>query len=463
MNKNYYKKSQYLPYCIEAERAVIGGILLDPSAFYEVKHLLAATHFSSSMHQAIFTQLEIVLAQGPNIDLVILSDAVESSGFEYAFEYLVDIVNATSSARFLKSYVTIITEHTRLRNLVVAADNIIELVKNKGLSTTDEVVYSAQLELTKVLNDGGSSQKTPRLSDIASADFNQFCEYFNKQAERCLPSGFEDLDRIITGFIPGNFYIIAGRPSMGKTSLALNIIENIATLLPEQPLLFFSLEMSAPDIFIRLLSSRSNVPQTTLRTGDTAFLNQIEGVTKAYHEIRELNIYIDDGSTLSVAQMVSKAKQLYFQNNGQLGMIVVDYLQLMTANNNNYNRAAEIAEISKTFKALARELDIPVIALSQLNRNLDDRPNRRPTLSDLRDSGALEQDADTVMFLYRDEVYNRDTIARGLGEIIVSKQRNGPIGTAIVAFQAEVSSFRQITSSKPSKHDQHNPEKHNLF
>ncbi|MDJ0687669.1 MAG: replicative DNA helicase [Xenococcaceae cyanobacterium MO_188.B32] len=436
------------PQIIEAEEAILGGILLDPEAMVRVADILAKDAFYVQAHREIYHAAMVLHGQGKPTDLISVStwladrSLLEKIG---GTTKLAQLLNRTVSAANVDRLATLVMDKYVRRQLISAGHEIVDL----GYDTAEE--------LEKVLDE--SEQKIFRLTQerpqqglvpISETIIQTFTDIENLHQEIALPgipSGFYDLDAMTSGFSRSDLIIIAGRPSMGKTSFCLNIAANIAR---EQklPVAVFSLEMSREQLTQRMLSGEAKIASNRLRSGRIS-QNEFEPLINAVANLSELPIYIDDTANLSVMQMRSQVRRLQAQQKDKLGLVLLDYLQLMEGSGSD-NRVQELSKITRSLKGLAREINAPIIALSQLSRGVEQRTNKRPMLSDLRESGSIEQDADLVIMLYREEYYNPDTPARGIAEIIITKHRNGPTGTVKLLFKSELTKFENL--ARPSNY-----------
>ncbi|MDX1633485.1 MAG: replicative DNA helicase, partial [Marinobacter sp.] len=350
----------------------------------------------------------------------------------------------TPGAANIKAYAQIVRERSVMRQLVEVSGNIADSAFNPQGRTSDELLDEAERNVFRIAESRTKAGSGPQaINPILTKALSRIEELF-ESGDRItgLTTGFKDLDDWTSGMQPADLIIVAGRPSMGKTTFAMNIVEN-ALLSSGEPILVFSMEMPADAIVMRMLSSLGRIDQTRMRSGRLEE-DDWPRLTSAVSLLKDKPLYIDDTPGLSPTEMRSRARRIARENNGRLGLIMADYLQLMRVPGSNEGRTAEISEISRSLKGLAKELSCPVVALSQLNRSLEQRPNKRPVNSDLRESGAIEQDADVIMFVYRDEVYNEDTQDKGIAEIIIGKQRNGPIGTVRLAFIGKFTKFEDL-------------------
>lgn len=435
------------PHSIDAEQSVLGGLILNNQAWDSVSEHVIKEDFYLRSHGIIFDAMQKLLEHGRPIDIITLSEHLELTDELDAvggFAYLLEIQKNTPSAANILAYADIVRERAVVREIIGVANGIVESGFDTKGRTSLELLDEAETKVFAIAEKRAKKDEGPEnLTDILTKTLSRI-EFLSQQEDNSgvtgVGTGFYLLDKMTTGLQKSDLIIVAGRPSMGKTTFAMNLAER-AALNEEYPALVFSLEMPAEQLMMRMLASLSRVDQTKIRTGnldddDWARLGSAMNVLK-----EKGKMYIDDGSSLTPTEVRSRARRVYKENGG-LSMIMVDYLQLMTVPGMHENRTLEIAEISRSLKALAKELECPVIALSQLNRSLEQRADKRPVNSDLRESGSIEQDADVIMFIYRDEVYHPDTTEdRGLAEIIIGKQRNGPIGRIKVKFHGQLSRF----------------------
>jgi len=430
------------PHSIEAEQSVLGGLMLVPEAWDKVADRVREEDFYRREHQLIFRAIGDLSSRGQPCDAVTLGEWFERNGLSDQIggaAYLVELANATPSAANISAYADIVRDKSILRQLIDAGSDIAGSGFNPEGRRTEEILESAEQRVFKIAEAGarGRKQYAPMREALREAMTLLQQRYTNKGQITGLPTGFTDLDNLTAGLQNEDLVIVAARPSMGKTALALNLAET-AALRAKKGVLIFSMEMSASQLAFRLISSLGRINQQHLRTGDLAE-EDWPRVTQATALLSESKIFIDDTPALSPGELRSRARRMAREHG--LGMIVIDYLQLMQVPGNKENRATEISEISRNLKALAKELKVPVIALSQLNRALEQRNDKRPVMSDLRESGAIEQDADLILFIYREEVYDKETPNKGIAEIIIGKQRNGPIDTVKLTFLGQYTKF----------------------
>ena len=430
------------PQSVEAERSVIGGLLLSPDGWDAIAELVAAEDFYRPEHRAIFRQIAKLVDLGQPVDVITVADRLLATGeLEAAggHTYLAELAETTPTAANIRAYAKAVHERAVLRKLIDAAQDIATTGFHPEGRTAEELLDEAERRIMQISEEGPKTGGARAMEPLLQGALERIEELFQSGGDITgLSTGFIDLDRMTSGLQDSDLVIVAGRPSMGKTSFAMNLVENAATH-TEQPILVFSMEMPAEQLVIRMMSSLGRIDQTRVRTGK---LEQDDWpkLSAAMAKLKEANIFIDDTPALTPTEVRSRARRVA-REHGALGMIMVDYLQLMRVAGANEGRTAEISEISRSLKAIAKEFGCPMVALSQLNRALEQRPNKRPVNSDLRESGAIEQDADVIMFIYRDEVYHEDSQDKGTAEIIIGKQRNGPIGTCRLAFQGEFTRF----------------------
>ncbi|WP_153111410.1 replicative DNA helicase [Propionivibrio limicola] len=438
------------PHSIEAEQSVLGGLLLDNAAFDKIADLVGEEDFYRDEHKRIYRHIRRLLERSKPVDVITVAESLEQSaeGEESGgLAYLGELAANTPSAANIRRYGEIVRERAILRKLVSAGDEIADSALNPLGRDPKQLLDEAEAKVFAIAESGfrhqsGFQHINPLLTQVVER-IQELHDSDNPSDITGVPTGYHDLDAQTSGLQPGDLLIVAGRPSMGKTSFALNIAEHVAIEVG-LPVAVFSMEMGGAQLAMRMLSSVGKLDAHRVRTGR---LNDDEWsrLSFALGKMHEAPIYIDETPALNPIDLRARARRLHRQC-GKLGLIVIDYLQLMSSANQGggENRATEISEISRSLKGLAKELSVPLIALSQLNRSLEQRPNKRPVMSDLRESGAIEQDADVIMFIYRDQVYNPDTPDKGTAEIIIGKQRNGPIGTVRMAFLGEYTRFENL-------------------
>ena len=441
-------KLKLQPQSIEAERSVIGALLISSDSWDGVAEVVAAADFYRPEHRAIFRQIALLVDRGEPVDVVTVSDRLLATGELDAaggHTYLAELAEQTPTASNVRAYANAVRERSVLRQLINAAQDIASAGFNPEGRSSEELVDEAERLIMQISESGQKAGGPQGMEGLLKGAIDRIEELYNTGGDITgLTTGFIDLDRMTSGLQPSDLVIVAGRPSMGKTSFAMNLIEN-AALASDRPLMVFSMEMPAEQLVIRMLSSLGRIDQGRERTGK---LEQDDWpkLASATEKLKGTQVFIDDTPALTPTELRSRVRKLV-REQGDLGMIMVDYLQLMRVAGSNEGRTAEISEISRSLKAIAKEFKCPVVALSQLNRSLEQRPNKRPVNSDLRESGAIEQDADVIMFIYRDEVYNEDSPDKGVAEIIIGKQRNGPIGTCRLSFQGQFTRFENLARS----------------
>lgn len=439
------------PHSIEAEQAVLGSLMIDNQRWDRVAETITDRDFYSRHHQLIFAEMQNLVSKSIPIDLITLSESLESKDILSdvgGFAYLAELSKNTPSAINVIAYTEIIRQQAILRELISAANEIADNAYTTEGRESEDILDLAETKIFQIAEQRAKQGVGPKnVTSVLEDTVAKIEELFQKPHDGVtgVSTGFIDLDKKTAGLQRSDLIIVAARPSMGKTTFAMNLCEN-AAMMQEKPVLIFSLEMPAEQIMMRMLASLSRVDQTKIRTGqleddDWARISSTMGIL-----LEKKNMYIDDSSGLTPMELRSRARRIYREHNG-LSMIMVDYLQLMRVPNISENRTLEIAEISRSLKALAKELQVPVVALSQLNRSLEQRADKRPVNSDLRESGSIEQDADVIMFIYRDEVYNDNSDHKGVAEIILGKQRNGPIGKVRLKFQGQWSRFDNYANS----------------
>jgi len=427
------------PYNLEAEQALLGSMMIDREAVYIAMETVQADYFYKEAHRIIYNALLNLEARGEPVDMITLTEELrQENNLEKVggVSYIATLANMVPTAANARYYANIVEEKAILRSLIRFANNLASRCY-EDVEDTHELLDSAEqniLEIAGRRNIGGLVPIKQVLGDTLEK-----IEYLSskKGSITGVPSFFTDLDNMTSGWQPSDLIIVAARPSMGKTSFCLNIALN-AAIRAKTPVAIFSLEMSREQLVQRLMSSEAMIDQHKLRTGRLLDEEWVR-LTKAVQPLSTANLYIDDTPAISILELRARARRLKAEKG--LGLIVIDYLQLMQLGRRNENRQQEISEISRSLKALARELNVPVIALSQLSRAVEQTSEKKPALSHLRESGALEQDADLVMFIYRDEYYNPNTDRPGIAELIIAKHRNGPTGTVELGFIKEFTKF----------------------
>ena len=433
------------PHSIEAEQSVLGGLMLDNRAWDQVVDRVRENDFYRNDHRLIFKVMSRLIEHSKPIDVLTVSEALrekhqldEAGGEVYLFE----LANNTPSAANITAYADIVRERSVLRQLITVAGSIAENAFNAQGRSITELLDAAERSVFSISEQGARSGGPVNIKEFLASTMDRIDTLFHANTPITgVPTGYHDFDEMTSGLQSSDLVIIAGRPSMGKTTLAMNIAEHVA-IKSRSPVLIFSMEMPGEAIVMRLLSSLCRIDQLRIRTGKLAD-EDWPRISSTVSMLSDAPLFIDDTPGISPAEMRARARRLA-KEHGQLGLIIVDYLQLMQVPGFNENRTAEISEISRSLKGLAKELKVPVIALSQLNRGLEQRADKRPVMSDLRESGAIEQDADLIVFIYRDEVYNENTSDKGTAEIIIAKQRNGPIGKVRLTFMGQYTCFENF-------------------
>jgi|TARA_B110000879_G_scaffold145469_1_gene188858 replicative DNA helicase len=435
------------PHSIEAEQSVVGGLLLENDALDRVADILNVEDFYQHDHKTIYKHIAKLIERNRPADIVTVAESLESTAELSAvggIAYLGSLAQNTPSAGNIRRYAEIVRERAIMRKLVSVGTEIVGSAFGPNGRDAQQLLDEAEAKIFKIAESGDKgSEGFQDIKELLPQVAEKIDELFSREDQSevtGIPTGFTDLDKMTSGLHGGDLVIVAGRPSMGKTAFSINMAENVA-LDTGLPVAIFSMEMGATQLATRMIGSIGRLDQHKMRTGRLED-EDWEKLTTALGRLNEAPIFIDEGASLSSFDVRARARRLHRQM-GKLGLIVVDYLQLMSApaGTRSENRATEISEISRSLKALAKELDVPVVALSQLNRSLEQRPDKRPVMSDLRESGAIEQDADLILFIYRDEVYNPDSEDKGTAEIIIGKQRNGPIGRVRLTFIGQHTRF----------------------
>jgi replicative DNA helicase len=440
------------PHSIEAEQSVLGGLMLDNQAWDRISDLITDADFYRDEHRRIFRQIRNLLESARPADVVTVAESLDAAGDSErtgGLAYLGELAANTPSAANIKRYAEIVRERSVLRQLVATADEIATDALNPLGRDAETLLDEAERKIFAIAEAGaghgeGFVHINPLLTQVVEK-IQELHDRDNPSDITGVPSGFIDLDQKTSGMHPGDLIIVAGRPSMGKTAFALNIAEYVAVE-TGLPVGVFSMEMGGTQLAQRMLASIGRLNSQSLRTGR---MNDDEWsrLSFALGKLHEAPIYIDETGGLSPANLRARARRLARQYGGKLGLLVIDYIQLMSGNKQGENRATEVSEISRAIKALAKELHVPIIALSQLSRKVEERTDKRPMMSDLRESGAIEQDADVILMMYRDEYYNRENPDnKGMAEVIIGKQRNGPTGTVRLAFLGEYTRFENLAS-----------------
>lgn len=426
------------PHSVEAEQSVLGGLLLENEALDRVADILMPDDFYRHDHRVIYDHISRLIQHSKPADIVTVAESMDSTAELQGvggIAYLGALAQNTPSAANIRRYAEIVRERSVMRKLVEIGTGIADSAFSPQGKDAAQLLDEAEAKIFEIAE--GGKRSTQGFIDIkvllpqVADRIDQLFQRDNQSDVTGIPTGFTDLDSMTSGLQGGDLIIVAGRPSMGKTAFSINIAENVA-LDTGLPVAVYSMEMGATQLAMRMIGSVGRLDQHRMRTGRLEDEDWVR-LTTALGRLNDAPIFIDESAGLNALEVRARARRLHRQC-GKLGLIVVDYLQLMSSTRVGENRATEISEISRALKSLAKELDVPVIALSQLNRSLEQRPNKRPVMSDLRESGAIEQDADLILFIYRDEVYNPDSPDKGTAEIIIGKQRNGPIGAVRLTF-----------------------------
>ncbi|MFD1154371.1 MULTISPECIES: replicative DNA helicase [Undibacterium] len=439
------------PHSIEAEQSVLGGLLLDNAAWDRIADFIGEEDFYRYDHRIIFQCIVKLINSSRPADVITVYEALNGMGKAEdagGLTYLNALAQNTPSAANIRRYAEIVRDRGVLRKLITVSDEIAGSAFNPQGKEVKQMLDEAESKIFAIAEEGArGAQGFQAIQPLLTQVVERIDELYNRDNQNDItgvPTGFVDLDKMTSGLQPGDLIIVAGRPSMGKTAFSLNIGENVA-IDSGLPVAVFSMEMGGAQLAMRMLGSVGRLDQSRLRVGKLSD-EDWPRLTHAIQKMNDAQLYIDETPALSSIELRARSRRLARQC-GKLGLIIVDYLQLMSANSAGENRATEISEISRNLKGLAKELNCPVIALSQLNRSLEQRPNKRPVMSDLRESGAIEQDADVIMFIYRDQVYNPDSPDKGTAEIIIGKQRNGPIGSVRLTFLGEYTKFDNYVGS----------------
>ena len=436
------------PHSIEAEQSVLGGLMLDNESYDHVTEVIGEQDFYRHDHRLIFQAITYLANKEEPYDAVTVSEYLNDMGeLENigGLIFLGGIVQNTPSAANIKAYAGIVRERSVLRQLISVGTNISDAAFNTQGQDSGDILDEAERDVLAIAEQRSRGRKGfESIKNLLNKSLDRIDELFHSNNPLTgISTGFDDFDQQTSGLQTSDLIIVAGRPSMGKTAFAMNLAEN-AAIKSGEPVAIFSMEMPSEQLAMRMMSSLGRIDQNRIRTGK---LEQDDWprLSSAVSLLSEAPLFIDDTPALTPGELRARARRLKRENDGKLGLIIIDYLQLMQGGGSRQeNRATEISEISRSLKALAKELEVPVIALSQLNRGLEQRPNKRPIMSDLRESGAIEQDADVIAFIYRDEVYNEDSPDKGVAEIIIGKQRNGPIGTVRLTFRGQFTRFENF-------------------
>lgn len=433
------------PHSIEAEQSILGGLMLDNSAWEKVVERVSEKDFYRFDHRIIYRGMQSLAAKNQPLDVITLSETLAEMGKlddAGGLAFLIELAKNTPSAANVAAYADIVYERSILRQLISVGNDISDSGFAPNGKKPVELLDDAERKVFQIAEKGSRSAGPSTIKSLLAKAVERIDTLFHSNsAITGLATGYSDFDDMTAGLQPSDLLIVAGRPSMGKTTFAMNLVEN-AIIKEKKPVLVFSLEMPGDQLAMRLLSSLGQIEQHRLRTGKLQD-DDWPRFSSAVSILSETQLLVDDTPGMGPAEVRARARRA-MREHGELGLIVIDYLQLMQVPGSKENRTTEISEISRSLKLLAKELSVPVIALSQLNRELEHRPNKRPIMSDLRESGAIEQDADVIVFIYRDEVYNKESPEKGTAEIIIAKQRNGPTGTVRLTFRGEYCRFENF-------------------
>jgi replicative DNA helicase len=443
------------PHSLQAEQSVLGGLMLDNQTWDAVADKIGAQDFYRRDHQLIFNAIARLADKQEPFDVVTLSEILELTNELQdvgGLAYLGTLVKDTPTAANIASYANIVRERSILRQLIHIGTEISDSAFNPEGRETADLLENAERKVFQIAEQRQRGQNGfASIKSLLAKAVDKIETLYELDGEITGAStGFSDLDEKTSGLQPADLIIVAGRPSMGKTTIAMNMAENIAVK-TKMPVAVFSMEMPGEALAMRMMSSLGRIDQHKVRTGKLDD-DDWPRLTSAINLLAETKLFIDDTPALTPTELRSRARRLT-REHGQLALIVIDYLQLMQSPASGDNRVQQISDISRSLKALAKELNVPVIALSQLNRNLEQRPNKRPVMSDLRESGAIEQDADLIIFVYRDEVYHEDSPDKGIAEVIIGKQRNGPLGTVRLTFLGQFTRFENFAGHYESSED----------
>ena len=433
------------PHSLEAEQSVLGGLMIANDAWDRVADLVSDADFYRPEHRLIFRRMAQLTEASQPIDVVTLADSLaHADELERAggFAYLAEIARNTPSAANIRAYAVAVRERSSLRALIAAAQAIADSGFHPEGRNSGELLDEAERRIAQITEERPKNGGPEPVNPLLKRAVDRIDELFNSDSIITgVSTGFKDLDEMTSGLQRGDMVVVAARPSMGKTTFAMNLVEH-AVMTGTKPVIVYSMEMPAEQLIMRLLSSIGRINQTKVRTGKLEDEDWPK-LSAAISKLKDRPLFIDDTPALSPIEIRSRTRRIA-REHGNPALIMIDYIQLMQVAGSTDGRTAEISEISRSIKAMAKEFECPVVALSQLNRGVEQRPNKRPVNSDLRESGAIEQDADIIMFIYRDEVYNEESPDKGVAEIIIGKQRNGPIGTARLAFIGKYTRFDNL-------------------
>lgn len=434
-----------LPHSVEAEQSVLGGLMLDNKRLDSILEVVQEADFFRDDHRIIYRMMQSLQENSQPLDVITLSEELHKHNEldrVGGLAYLVEIANNTPSAANIVAYAKIVRERSTLRQLISAASEISKSSFNPAGLDSDDLLQMAEKRVAEIAEDRPKEGGLVEVNSLLKEAVTRIDELFRSGSDITgVPSGITDLDQRTSGWQPGELIILAARPSMGKTALALNFVESAMFQQPK-PVLVFSMEMPSAAMIMRMMSSVGRIDQGKMRNGKLTEEDWPK-LSAAVAKMKDKLLFIDDTAALTPQEMRARVRRTA-REHGNPGMIMVDYLQLMTVAGVGEGRTQEISEISRSLKGMAKEFECPVIALSQLNRGVEQRPNKRPMNSDLRESGAIEQDADVILFIYRDEYYNEDSPDKGMAELIIGKQRNGEIGTCRAAFVGKYTRFDNL-------------------
>ena len=435
------------PHSIEAEQSLLGGLMLENNAYDRIADILAEDDFYRHEHKLIYRAISALINENRPADIITVQEALERNDqLDHAggFDYLLTLAQSTPSAANIRRYAEIVRERSIIRQLAEIGTEIARNAYNPQGKSAEQLLDEAENQVFQIAESTTKSKQgfleMPDLLQQNIERIDMLYQRDNPDEVTGIATGFTDLDRMTSGLQAGDLVIVAGRPSMGKTAFAINIAEHVA-ISGKRPVAVFSMEMGGTQLVMRMLSSVGRLDQSVLKNGSLKD-EHWERLNEAVAKLTDAPIFIDETAGLSALELRARARRLARRFNNQLGLIVIDYLQLMSGSGRNDNRASELGEISRSLKALAKELQVPVIALSQLSRTVEQRTDKRPMMSDLRESGAIEQDADLIMFMFRDEYYTKEQSQfKGLAECIIGKHRNGPTGRVFLTFMGQFTRF----------------------
>lgn len=433
------------PHSIEAEQAVLGGLMIANNSWDNIADMVAAEDFYRADHRLIFQMMSKLTELSEPLDVVTLSETLNNHNeLENAggLAYLAQLAQNTPSAANIRAYASIVRERATTRRLIATANDIAEISFNPEGRGSDELLDEAERRIMQIGEDRPKSGGPQAINPILKGAVDKIDELFNSdETITGISTGYTDLDEMTSGLQKSDLIIVAARPSMGKTTFAMNLVES-AIIKGDKPVIVFSMEMPAESLMLRMIGSIGRINLKKVFSGKLEEEDWPK-LSSAVSQLKDKKLFIDDTPALTPTELRSRTRRIAREHGG-IGMIMIDYLQLMQVSGKSEGRTAEISEISRSLKGIAKEFECPVVALSQLNRALEQRPNKRPVMSDLRESGAIEQDADVIAFIYRDEVYNEDSTDKGIAEIIIGKQRNGPIGNCKLAFIGHYTRFENL-------------------